>query len=67
MEDRMFKLKIALVAAAIVGTLMTSAAVSILGDVSTRMRDPTNPAQIDRLDLMSKARDLPTQTIESPI
>jgi hypothetical protein len=39
--------------------------VSIL-DVSTKMLDPTTAAQIDTLDLMSKARDLPTQTIESP-
>jgi hypothetical protein len=65
MEVGMFKLKLALIAAATAGALITSAAVSIL-DVSTKMHDPTTAAQIDTLDLMSKARDLPTQTIESP-
>jgi hypothetical protein len=63
----MFKRKKAFVAAAAVGAVVTLAALSIHADVSKRMPDPTTSTRIDTLDLMSKTRDLPSQTFESAI
>jgi hypothetical protein len=63
----MFKLKEALVAAAVVGAFVTLAAMSIHADVSMRMPDPTTSIRIDTLDLMSKAADLPDRTVEGAI
>jgi len=61
----MFKLTKAFVAAAVVGAVVTLAAMSIHADV--RMPDPTTSTRIDTLDLMSKARDLPDRTVEGAI
>jgi len=62
----MFKLKAILVTASI-GALITLAAISIHADGSKQMSDRTMSTQINTLDLMSKTRDLPSQTIESAI
>jgi uncharacterized protein YabE (DUF348 family) len=62
----MSKLK-AILATALVGAIATLAAVSIHADGSKQTSAPTASTRIDTLDLMSKARDLPSQTFESPI
>jgi len=63
----MFKPNKAFVAAAVVGTVVTLAALSIHADVSKRMPDPTTSTRIDTLDLMSKTGDLPDRTVEGAI
>jgi len=62
----MFNLKTTLVTASI-SALLILAGVSIRADGSKQIPDRTTSIQIDALDLMSKARDLPIQTIESAI
>lgn len=62
----MFKLKMALVAA-LVGILVTAAAISIHADGSNGTPHRTTSARINTLDLMSNVRDLPDRTIGSPI
>jgi hypothetical protein len=63
-EAAMFKLKQILLAAALIGGFAMVATVSMLARVGEQ-EGLSVEAQIDTLDLTSKARDLPLQTADA--
>lgn len=66
MRTAMFKLKQVLFAAALVGGFALITTASILARVSVQEGVAVEP-QIDILDTMSRARDLPLQTVDGAI
>jgi hypothetical protein len=60
----MFKLKQILFAAALIGGFAMVATASILAKAGMQEQGLAVEAQIDTLDLMSNARDLPVQTAD---
>ena len=64
MEGSMHSGKRALLAVVTAGVLLTTVALAMLSAASNRVPGPSL-AQIDTVELMVQARDLPDQTIES--
>lgn len=62
----MFARKPAFVAVLTVAVVLGSATVVILARANGQV-EPSTPAQINPLELMSNARDLPVQSIENPV